>query len=93
MKAEGPSEGLRAAAREILRYLVEHPDAKDTVEGILKWWLREEGAKWSEEEVQEAINFLVSRGWLVGKEITPKVYGVKKNGLDEIKRFLSGSYD
>jgi hypothetical protein len=39
VKEEGPSEGLMAAAREILSYLVEHPDAKDTIEGIINWWL------------------------------------------------------
>ena len=30
---------VRNAEREILRYLIAHRDAHDTVEGIEKWWL------------------------------------------------------
>jgi DNA-binding MarR family transcriptional regulator len=34
---EGPS--LSALAISVLRYLMEHPGAGDTVEGVLDWWL------------------------------------------------------
>jgi hypothetical protein len=32
---------LSQLAREILAYLVEHPRAQDTLEGIMEWWLLE----------------------------------------------------
>jgi hypothetical protein len=32
-------ENLRIVAYRILEYLVENPDAQDTVEGIVRWWL------------------------------------------------------
>ena len=33
---------LPSFAREILRYLREHPEAQDTVEGIMVWWVSEQ---------------------------------------------------
>ena len=93
MKEKGPDEGPMAAARQILNYLIEHPDAKDTMEGILRWWLSKGSGEWKIEDVQEALEFLLSRGWIAEREITPKVYGVKKNNLDQIKKFLNGGND
>ena len=33
------TELVRKAEIEILRYLIAHEDARDTIEGIEKWWL------------------------------------------------------
>lgn len=92
MKEEGPSESPMAAAREILSYLVEHPDAKDTTEGIMNWWLSKGDTEREKGEVQEAIDFLVAKGWLVMREIADsrKIYGVERERLGEIKEFLAG---
>ncbi|HLF86223.1 MAG TPA: hypothetical protein VI584_04005 [Nitrospiria bacterium] len=91
MKEEGPSEGLMAAAREILSYLVEHPEAKDTAEGIMKWWLSKGSTEREKDEVQDAIDFLVAKGWLAMREIadSKKIYGVERERLEEIKEFLN----
>lgn len=92
MKEKGPSEGLMAAAREILSYLVEHPDAKDTIEGIMKWWLSKGNTEREKDEIQEAIDFLVAKGWLVMREIadSKKIYGVEMVRMEQIGRFLLG---
>lgn len=93
MKAKG-SHGRRGAViGEVLRYMIEHPDAKDTIEGILKWWLPEGRGEPRKEEVQEALNFLVSKGWLTKREISSEetVYGLNKKHLEEIKAFLEKS--
>ncbi len=90
MKEEGPSESLMAAAREILSYLVEHPDAKDTTEGIMNWWLSKGDTERERDEVQKAIDFLVAKGWLVMREIadSKKIYGVEMGRLGEIETYL-----
>jgi hypothetical protein len=76
--------------RELLRYLIAHPDAKDTLEGIVKWWLSTNQGEWSRAVVQAALDLLVKRGWLTVRGIIParKIYGVNPARLDEIRAFL-----
>jgi hypothetical protein len=85
-------EGDEQASRGILQYLVEHPDAKDTIEGILKWWLPDSRV-WKRGEVQEALDLLTSKGWLTKRGTVPsrKIYGINKDRLPEITRFLQQS--
>jgi len=75
--------------RRILSYCLKHPDAKDTPDGILKWWLSEG----REEDVQRALDFLFSTGWLTKRHTAPskEIYGINKDRLEDIKRFLEGS--
>jgi hypothetical protein len=76
--------------RHILHYLTEHPDAKDTIQGILRWWLPKNPVQRREEEVREAVDGLVARGWVTKRQITPSrsIYGMNKEKLEEIKVFL-----
>ena len=53
----------RKTARAILRYLVKHPDAKDTLRGIDEWWLG--GEKSKRVNVERAVSLLRSRGVIV----------------------------
>jgi len=84
------AESVEQVIREILQYLVEHPDAKDTMEGILKWWLPV-GCGKGHERVQKALDFLTSKGWLTERKTTrlKKIYGVNKDQLKEVKNFLN----
>lgn len=79
--------------RELLRYLIKHPDAKDTIEGILKWWLPNRSSDWGKDEVQKALDFLTSKAWLTTRDITAsqKVYGLNKDKILEIKEYLEKS--
>jgi hypothetical protein len=83
------AESVEQVIREILQYLVEHPDAKDTMEGILKWWLPV-GCGKGHERVQKALDFLTSNGWLTKRETIPpkRLYGINKERLSEIRDFL-----
>jgi len=91
LKTVGSHGQCRTVIREILCYLVEHPDAKDTVDGIFKFWLPKGAVKQGKKEVQKALNFLViKKGWLTERNphSSEKLYGLNKVHLREIKIFL-----
>lgn len=80
--------------REILAYLVSHPDAKDTVRGILHWWLSDaDGGKLQPLMVENALDSLVARNWITQSGMEKDaVYGLEINHLAEIREFLSSKY-
>jgi chromosome segregation ATPase len=78
------------AIREILQYLIEYPNAKDTLQGILRWWLPGGETEGTEEEVQESLDILVARGWLTQRHTSSShmLYGMNIDKLEEIEKFL-----
>ncbi len=80
----------KRVAQKILQYLIEHPDGKDTTKGILKYWLPKARMGREEEEIKEALSFLVSKGWMTEKKISDfeKIYGLNKEQLGEMEAFL-----
>ena len=52
-----PAEQIMLMAHLIERYVSEHPEAGDTVDGISQWWL--EGHGGSPDELQQALDYLV----------------------------------
>ena len=79
--------------RGILQYCVEHPYAKDTPEGILKWWRLIDKSEWRKEDVQKALDALTAKGWLTKRNTSPpeKIYGFNKKFMEEIRKFLNES--
>ena len=76
--------------KEILSYLAEHQDARDTVEGIVEWWLLEQEIKRRTTQVQEALAKLVARGLVLeqkGKD-TRVLYCLNKRKLKKVRAFL-----
>jgi hypothetical protein len=57
---------LRAA---IVAYLVRHPAASDTAEGICRWWLRPSGCEDDVAMVQGALEELVGAGKMQRREL------------------------
>jgi hypothetical protein len=55
--ADGPK-----ISHEILAYLDKHPEAQDTLEGIVDWWLLEQHIERQIEGVREALAELVAQG-------------------------------
>jgi hypothetical protein len=47
---------------DTLAYAAEHPDASDTLEGIVQWWLLKQKIKHQESLVRKALAELVARG-------------------------------
>jgi len=62
VKARVPTSGKPRIVYQILAYLTEHPQAQDTLEGILEWWLPEEQSKSRTGQVKEALGVLEHTG-------------------------------
>ena len=52
-------------AQEILGYLAQHPDAQDSLEGILQWWLLEQQITHWEAQVRKVLDDLVAQKLLL----------------------------
>lgn len=50
-------------------YLLRHPNAQDTLEGISEWWILEETIIQKYSEVQEALGKLVGLGLILEKRV------------------------
>jgi hypothetical protein len=57
--------GKPKIALQILSYLVEHPGARDSVEGIVEWWLLSQQIKEIGLQVKEALGELVVEGLIL----------------------------
>ena len=55
-------------ARNVLAYLSEHRDARDTLEGIVEWWLVEQRIIEQTAAVREVLDELVAEGRLLKSE-------------------------
>ena len=90
MKSDRRRRRSDTVSRAILRYLVKYPDAKDTLEGIRDWWLPGDFVNREKLTVQDALDVLVSRGWVTEgrRGSSEKIYGLNKNRLKEIQDFL-----
>jgi hypothetical protein len=74
----------------ILGYLCSNPEAKDTAEGVEKWWLNDMEINLDARDVQGALDCLVRLGWLVSSERqgTGMVYGLNGDRRDRLRQFL-----
>ena len=74
-------------ARAILDYLLEHPDAQDTLAGIAEWWLPEEKIKTRSAVVKEALDQLVAKSLVLerrGKDLQTR-YRINVQRFEEIQ--------
>ena len=77
--------------REILQHVVKHPDAKDTAEGIHRFWLSSRTVHQSSDKVREVLEYLVEKkGWLTKKVSGASVtlYGLNKDRVHEVESYL-----
>ena len=79
---------------EILRYLVVHPKAKDTVRGIERWWLSQNVSVETKRKLEDSLDFLVAKGWVVERRSaqSPTLYSLNEAALDQIKKFLDEEF-
>jgi hypothetical protein len=75
---------------EVLTYLLEHPEAQDTVEGIRDWWLERQRMKQQTEKVKAALAELVALGFVrerMGRDGRVH-YRVDRRKTGEMRRLL-----
>ncbi len=80
--------------RKLLRYLVDHPEARDTLEGIAKWWLLEQEIREEKTKVQEALAGLVAKGFVVEERMEDgrRVFGMNEERREAITRLIAKKY-
>jgi hypothetical protein len=70
-----PNEpSLPSPAPEILDYLARHPDAQDTIDGILHWWVLDACIRNWTPKIAETVAELVERGFLEKKPSHGKIF-------------------
>jgi len=76
---------------DILAYLAEHPDAQDTIEGIIEWWLSGRAAKPNVALVEETLTELVDLGLVLTRRSKDAraYYKVNRQKLTEISAMLA----
>jgi len=75
----------------ILSYLTRHPDAGDTFDGIVEWWLLEQRIKFETRNVSEAVARLVAEDLIlehIGAD-SRVTYRVNRTREQAIRNMLS----
>lgn len=78
-------------ARMILNYFMRNSQAADTYEGVVRWRLREETIHHTTQETQDALGWLVARGFLREERIAPgpALFRLNREKRAEAEAFLA----
>lgn len=63
-------EDIVEIARQIERYLAAHPNAADSLEGILRWWLTRQRYEDSAQQVRRALEQLLQQGTITTRMLS-----------------------
>lgn len=77
----------------ILTHVVQHPDAKDSIDGIRDFWLPPQTGRPSRDKVRQVLDHLVDeKRWFTRKVSGAAVtlYGLDKNTLPQVRQYLRG---
>lgn len=90
MTQEDRANRAREIARAVLRYLETHPEAKDTLEGIARWWLERERSERLLEEVERAVTLLLSSDLVLEtrRPGMPPYYQINPSRRDAIAKMI-----
>jgi hypothetical protein len=82
-----PYDSTASITLMVLQYLMSNPGAKDTLEGIRKWWIATRRQEPRSDELQAVLDELIQKGWVVRFKPTGSkhVYGLNKDHLQEIQ--------
>jgi hypothetical protein len=95
MKRKNPGsrrerDATQEVAAKILRYLAEHPNAADTSEGILEWWLLRQSILDEEMVVERALDSLVEQKLIFRVEAADarKHYRLNADRIEESRALI-----
>lgn len=77
-------------AEEILGYLVARPEAQDTLEGIVEWWLLEQKIAVQTARVRDALAALVADGLIIERQAggSRSLYSLNRRRLKTVRKML-----
>lgn len=82
---------LSPIAYELLAYLAEHPEAQDTVVGVMRWWLLERQTQYWQPQVQAALEQLQAEDLLVVRQAHDNQlrYGLNRQRWADIQSLIT----
>jgi hypothetical protein len=90
----GPVKSVPAILHEpvawdILQYLIRHPQARDSLKGVVHWWLPLQRIEAKVAEVESVLEQLVNRGWIM-KSVSHRqsYFGINEKREKEIRAWL-----
>ena len=80
----------RAAYHDVLAYLADNPNAQDTLEGIMEWWLLEQNIRVQTTNVKTALSKLVDQGFVLERKgINSRImYSINRSKQEMIREVL-----
>jgi hypothetical protein len=78
--------GVNTIAEEIARYLRDHPDAADSLEGIRQWWLPRLRLQEAPAQIEGALAELVEKGLVVRQSMPDGTVLYRRAETDEPER-------
>jgi len=77
-------------SHKILAYLMDNPNAQDTLEGIVGWWLLQQDIKRNVALIRKTVDGLIDKGFLLERlgDDRTKYYRVNRERLPEISALI-----
>lgn len=77
-------------AWQIMAYLAEHPEAQDTLDGIIHWWLLERNIIHQSSKVKKALKELSEKGLILeySNRSLQTLYKINREKMQEINRIF-----
>jgi hypothetical protein len=79
----------REVRYHILAYLCDNPDAGDTFDGIVEWWLLHQRIKFETRNISEAVRKLVAEGLILedegpGSRVTYRINEIREQDIQSM---------
>ena len=90
MKLKHERDETQETSFKILSYLIDNPEAQDTLEGIADWWLLQQDIKRNVALIRRAVDELIYKGFLLERQGNDRTryYHVNHERLPEISALI-----